>query len=134
MFLHPLLLASLAAGAVLKHSNSVKETTCKGETYQYQELAGYGLIKSNARDKFGDTIGGIGSAISIPRASCKRGKHGAYTGTLFATPDRGWNTQGAYCQIQIMVPLTLTLYQAPSIIRTASTSSASPSRPTGVLQ
>lgn len=40
----------------------VNSTTCNGKSYSYNELAGYGLIPSDARDKFGDTIGGIGSA------------------------------------------------------------------------
>lgn len=40
----------------------VNSTTCNGKSYAYNELAGYGLIPGNATDKFGDTIGGIGSA------------------------------------------------------------------------
>lgn len=40
----------------------VNSTTCNGKSYSYNELAGFGIIPSNATDKFGDTIGGIGSA------------------------------------------------------------------------
>ncbi|MCJ1378722.1 hypothetical protein MMC17_001821 [Xylographa soralifera] len=43
----------------------VTQTTCNSETYTYQQLAGYGFIPFNARDKYGDTIGGIGSAIAL---------------------------------------------------------------------
>lgn len=41
---------------------AVNSTTCNGKSYSYNELAGYGLIPGNETDKFGDTIGGIGSA------------------------------------------------------------------------
>lgn len=41
---------------------AVNSTTCNGKSYSYNELAGYGILSGNARDKFGDTIGGIGSA------------------------------------------------------------------------
>lgn len=41
---------------------AVNSTTCNGKSYSYDELAGYGILPGNARDKFGDTIGGIGSA------------------------------------------------------------------------
>ena len=72
----------------------VNQTTCNGAQYTYESLAGYGLIPSNARDKFGDTIGGIGSSIVLDRKSWKKSKSGSYTGILYAIPDRGWNTQG----------------------------------------
>lgn len=68
-------------------------TTCNGQTYTYQELAGYGYIPSDARDKFGDTLGGFGSSIAIDRKTWRRdGK--SYKGLLYALPDRGWNTEG----------------------------------------
>ena len=74
-------------------SAQVNTTICNGKTYAYEELAGYGLIASNATDKFRDTIGGIGSAIAIDRLSWQR-IGDSYTGLLYAIPDRGWNTQG----------------------------------------
>ncbi|KAH7356216.1 esterase-like activity of phytase-domain-containing protein [Pyrenochaeta sp. MPI-SDFR-AT-0127] len=74
----------------------VNVTTCNGEKYIYEELAGYGKLASNVRDKFGDTIGGIGSAIALDKGSRKRSKDkkGTYSGILYGLPDRGWNTQG----------------------------------------
>lgn len=73
--------------------SAVNTTTCNGQTYVYEELAGYGKIASNARDKAGDTLGGIGSSIAIDARSWRRvGK--SYTGLLYAVPDRGWNTEG----------------------------------------
>lgn len=75
---------------------SVNVTTCNGKTYTYSALAGYGKLASDARDKFGDTIGGIGSAIALDKKSwkSKKGKKEAYQGIVYGLPDRGWNTQG----------------------------------------
>lgn len=70
---------------------AVNTTTCNGLFYAYTELAGYGFISGNARDKFGDTIGGIGSAIALDQSSWTRSADGlTYTGLLWALPDRGW--------------------------------------------
>lgn len=66
------------------------QTTCNQEQYTYQELAGYGFVPSNARDKYGDTLGGYGSAIAIDRTSWSKSPNGSYTGLLWAVPDRGW--------------------------------------------
>ncbi|KAF4556109.1 Hypothetical protein D9617_1g079840 [Elsinoe fawcettii] len=72
----------------------VKETTCGGKKYTYERLAGYGFIASDAVDKFGDNLGGLGSAVFVEKGSWRRRWDGSYTGTLWALPDRGWNTQG----------------------------------------
>lgn len=68
-------------------------TTCNGKKYVYEELAGYGKLASDFRDKYGDTVGGIGSAIALDKKSAKY-KKGTYTGIIYGLPDRGWNTQG----------------------------------------
>lgn len=73
-----------------KSKNVVSQVDCNGKTYQYEELAGYGVVPSNARDKAGDTLGGFGSSIVLDEKSWKKGKDGTYKGTLFALPDRGW--------------------------------------------
>lgn len=99
MVLSSILFAGLASAlAARQASASVNQATCNGKRYTYEELAGYGAIPSDARDRFGDTIGGLGSAISIPRASWKKLPDGSYSGFLWATPDRGWNTQGSDCR------------------------------------
>jgi hypothetical protein len=86
--------ASLVACAPTTSSpKAVSTTTCNGKTYIYEEMAGYGFLPSNARDKKGDTLGGIGSSIAIDRSSWKKTGN-SYTGLLYALPDRGWNTQG----------------------------------------
>ncbi|KAF7925170.1 hypothetical protein BELL_0363g00060 [Botrytis elliptica] len=82
-------------GLAAAQSNSyVNQTICNGNTYTYQALGGYGYIPGTARDKFGDTIGGIGSAIAIDTKSWEKLENGSYTGVLWALPDRGWNTEG----------------------------------------
>lgn len=68
----------------------VNSTTCNGKTYVYEELAGYGFVVSDAVDKFGDTLGGIGSAIYLDKKSWTKSCNGTYTGTLWGLPDRGW--------------------------------------------
>ncbi|KAF1842623.1 uncharacterized protein K460DRAFT_189433 [Cucurbitaria berberidis CBS 394.84] len=75
---------------------AVNATTCNGKKYVYEGLAGYGKLASDARDKFGDTIGGIGSAIALDKSSIKKNKSkkGTYSGIIYGLPDRGWNTQG----------------------------------------
>jgi hypothetical protein len=73
----------------------VNVTTCNGKKYIYEELAGYGKLPANFRDKYGDTLGGIGSAIALDHKKSKWSKSkNAYQGVIFGLPDRGWNTQG----------------------------------------
>ncbi|KAL8994279.1 MAG: hypothetical protein Q9169_005695 [Polycauliona sp. 2 TL-2023] len=81
---------------ILRSANNqiVNQTTCNGKQYTYQQLAGYGFVPSNARDSSGDNLGGWGSAIAIDQKTWRKLKNGTYTGTLYAVPDRGWNTQG----------------------------------------
>jgi hypothetical protein len=70
---------------------AVNVTTCNGKKYTYEGLAGFGKLPSDARDKFGDTIG-LGSAMALDKASCKKSKDkkGAYSGIIWGLPDRGW--------------------------------------------
>lgn len=90
-------LATVGTASVLQPRQStttvVNQTTCNGKQYTYQGLAGYGFIPSNATDKQGDTIGGIGSSIAFDRASWHKTATG-YSGIVYAIPDRGWNTEG----------------------------------------
>ncbi|KAI1326559.1 esterase-like activity of phytase-domain-containing protein [Xylariaceae sp. FL0255] len=74
--------------------NAVNSTTCNSANYVYEELAGYGFVLGNATDKFGDTLGGIGSATYIDPSSWKKNCNGSYSGILWGLPDRGWNTEG----------------------------------------
>ncbi|KAK8039748.1 hypothetical protein PG993_008159 [Apiospora rasikravindrae] len=73
---------------------AVNTTTCASKTYTYHDLAGYGFIAADAVDKFGDTLGGLGSAAHMDGAHWAKLDNGSYTGTLWSLPDRGWNTEG----------------------------------------
>ncbi|KAK5702342.1 hypothetical protein LTS12_028357, partial [Elasticomyces elasticus] len=83
-----------AAAAAVQGKHVVNQTTCGDNTYQYNGLAGYGYVPSNATDKYGDTLGGYGSSIAIDQSSWKKTGNGSYSGMVYALPDRGWNTNG----------------------------------------
>ncbi|KHN99057.1 outer membrane autotransporter [Metarhizium album ARSEF 1941] len=84
-------MASVAsAGSAAPPSSHAFSTTCAAKAYTYNQLAGYGLVPSDARDKFGDTIS-LGSSIAMASWSWKGFR---YEGKLYGLPDRGWNTQG----------------------------------------
>ncbi|KAI0186228.1 esterase-like activity of phytase-domain-containing protein [Xylaria flabelliformis] len=98
MMTRALLAATLVAytsGAALENRvTGVNSTTCNGHSYVYDELAGYGFVPSNAVDKFGDTLGGLGSSLHLDRSKWEKHWNGSYTGILWSLPDRGWNTEG----------------------------------------
>ncbi|RDW86748.1 esterase-like/phytase family protein [Aspergillus mulundensis] len=76
------------------HPNSVNTTTCGGISYAYTDLEGYGFIKSNARDKYGDTLAGLGSSAALEKDSWRKNNSTSYSGIFYLLPDRGWNTNG----------------------------------------
>jgi hypothetical protein len=79
-----------AVSAITTPTTFVSQTTCNGKTYTYEELAGYGFVPNDARDMFGDTMGGFGSAIALDRSRWRKNHDGSYSGLLYALPDRGW--------------------------------------------
>jgi len=92
-----LLQFSLAKPTPTSTQTPVSEATCNSKVYTYEELSGYGFVPSDARDKFGDTIGGFGSAIALDKRSWKKTRKGhqdTYEGILYGLPDRGWNALG----------------------------------------
>jgi hypothetical protein len=112
------LLTPTLATPLTKHTDPVASTTCNGKTYVYEELAGYGLLPSDFRDKTGDTLGGIGSSIALDLTTWKKkgpkhkshdSKGDTYTGILYAIPDRGWNTQGTQNTQSRIQKLAITL-------------------------
>lgn len=81
------------AGDVVRRAESqsiVNQTKCDDRKYIYRGLAGYGLLPSDARDRFGDTLGGFGSSIALDRKAWKKTRRGNYEGILYGLPDRGW--------------------------------------------
>jgi len=91
------LLASTVHATPTKYKNApqpvVNSTVCNGESYVYEEFAGYGFLPSDFRDKFGDTAGGWGSSATIDHTTWKK-TGDSYSGILWGIPDRGWNTEG----------------------------------------
>ena len=82
--------ATLSAGAAAAQQSVVFE----GSTFVNRGPVGVARVPSDARDQFGDTLGGFGSAMAMDLNSWKKNRDGSYTGTLLMVPDRGWNTQG----------------------------------------
>ncbi|ANB14804.1 hypothetical protein AWJ20_2415 [Sugiyamaella lignohabitans] len=87
---------ALAAPAAASSSSApvVNTVTVGSTTFTNHGLVGAGSLPSNARDQFGDTIGGIGSAIAFDQSSFTLNADGTYSGVLYTQPDRGWNTEG----------------------------------------
>ncbi|KAJ6140266.1 hypothetical protein N7471_006752 [Penicillium samsonianum] len=79
---------------ILLGSAPISQTTCSSQRYNYYGLAAYGLVPSNATDRYGDTLGGFGSAVTFYQSAWNKGQDGSYDGIIWAMPDRGWNTNG----------------------------------------
>jgi hypothetical protein len=89
----PLIVVSAdAAPGCSAHYNStvVNTTTCGGITYTYTGLEGYGFVESNARDKYGDTLAGLGSSAALEKGSWHKKNSSSYSGIFYLLPDRGW--------------------------------------------
>ncbi|QRW26490.1 hypothetical protein RhiXN_12151 [Rhizoctonia solani] len=67
--------------------------TLGGQTFVNQGLVGFGYIPASARDSYGETLGGLGSAIALQKGTFKAGSNGTFTGRLIAQPDRGYNVE-----------------------------------------
>ncbi|GES57505.1 peptidase M35 deuterolysin [Aspergillus terreus] len=106
--------AAAVAIALPNASTIVNQTTCGGHTYAYAGLEGYGYLPSNAVDKYGDTLGGIGSSAAIDQTSWRRTGPGSYSGIVWCLPDRGWNTNGTLNFQSRLHKLALTLQLAPN--------------------
>src|SRR3954471_11516115 len=64
-----------------------------GAAFINKGLVGVGRVPADAKDKLGDTLGGIGSGMVADVSSWKRDGD-KYTGVFYMLPDRGWNTEG----------------------------------------
>ncbi|KAI0124925.1 3-phytase [Xylariales sp. AK1849] len=119
LLLTAVMAAMVVGGVITPRANNtvagaVNSTTCNGKEYVYEELAGYGSVVSDAVDKFGDTLGGLGSAIHMERNAWKKTSSGSYTGTLWTLPDRGWNTEGTLNYVPRVHKFTVTYTPAPN--------------------
>ncbi|KAG9223789.1 hypothetical protein CCMSSC00406_0004870 [Pleurotus cornucopiae] len=66
----------------------------RGQTFINKGVVGFGLIPSDFRESTGDTLGGIGSAMTLKLGTWAKTSSGTYTGTLVMHPDRGFNVDG----------------------------------------
>src|SRR5581483_6399255 len=82
----------LAASAAL--GAETQSVNFDGATFVNEGLVAVGRVPSDAKDKLGDTLGGIGSGMVADVGSWKKDGN-SYTGTLYMLPDRGWNTEGS---------------------------------------
>jgi hypothetical protein len=82
---------SLSLFAATAHAQSVD---FGGGTFVNKGLVAVGRVPSDAKDKLGDTLGGIGSGMVADVKSWKKDGD-TYSGTIYFLPDRGWNTEGS---------------------------------------
>jgi hypothetical protein len=87
-------LATLFTIAAAGTAAAQQSVTFEGASFVNKGLVGVARVPSDARDQFGDTLGGFGSAMAMEPRSWHKNRDGSYSGTLFMVPDRGWNTQG----------------------------------------
>ena len=84
-----------------------------GQYFINNGLVGVGRIPAATKDKFGETLGSF-SALTHDASSWKRTTNGAYTGTFYMQPDRGYNNPGTTNWRARFFTLALTF--SPSLI------------------
>jgi hypothetical protein len=92
--LFPSLVAIALAASPAAVAAEAQSVAFDGVTFVNKGLVGVGRIPADAKDKLGDTLGGIGSGMVADIASWKR-EGDTYSGVLYMLPDRGWNTEGS---------------------------------------
>ncbi|KAK0534161.1 hypothetical protein OC842_002740 [Tilletia horrida] len=60
-----------------------------GRTFVNKGLVAFGRVSGDAKDSYGESLGGFGSAIALE--SFKKQRDGTYVASLRAQPDRGYN-------------------------------------------
>src|SRR5688572_9303130 len=89
----PSLLALSVALGVPTFASESQSVSFEGAEFVNKGLVAVGRVPADAKDKLGDTLGGIGSGLVADLASWKRDGD-RYSGTFYMLPDRGWNTEG----------------------------------------
>ncbi|WP_395023347.1 esterase-like activity of phytase family protein [Dongia sp.] len=82
---------SFAASAAM--AVEAQSVTFEGAAFVNKGLVGVGRVPADAKDKLGDTLGGIGSGMVADVKTWKR-EGDTYSGVFYMLPDRGWNTEG----------------------------------------
>jgi len=80
---------AFAAGA---HADDV--VNFGGAKFVNKGLVGVARVPASAKDKFGESSS-LGSAIALDLDDWRKDRDGSFSGTLYALPDRGWNTEGS---------------------------------------
>lgn len=88
-----LLALAAALGAPAAMAVEVQSVSVEGAVFVNKGLVGVGRVPADARDKLGDTLGGIGSGMVADLKTWKR-EGDSYSGVFYMLPDRGWNTEG----------------------------------------
>ncbi|CAO1618790.1 unnamed protein product [Parajaminaea phylloscopi] len=90
---HPLSQRHLTARAEDSAASSAASAVSLDSTkYVSHGLVAFGRIANTALDSFGESLGGLGSAIALEAFQAK--KDGSYTGSIRLQPDRGHNQGG----------------------------------------
>ncbi|GAA5900784.1 hypothetical protein JCM5296_004894 [Sporobolomyces johnsonii] len=89
--LYTLTFTAAMAGLAAAATTALPYTsTVDGTDYVWKSTVAYGELPATLVDAFGDSLGGIGSAIAVKR--WRSNGDGTYSGTIVAQPDRGHNT------------------------------------------
>jgi hypothetical protein len=88
-----LALAAAALGAPAAIAAEAQSVTVDGAVFVNRGLVGVGRVPADAKDKLGDTLGGLGSGMAADLSQWQR-KGDTYSGVFYMLPDRGWNTEG----------------------------------------
>ena len=112
MFLTRLLpVLLLCTGALV--AQPVATVTVNNQTFVNQGLVGVGRMPADLKDKFGETFGSF-SAFTFQPGSWQRNPNGSYSGTLFAQPDRGYNSVGTTNYVPRFNKITVAFTPAPA--------------------
>ncbi|KAK0554089.1 hypothetical protein OC845_000903 [Tilletia horrida] len=83
--------AAVVAAGPVSFNKRATSVSFDGRTFVNKGLAGFGRISGDSKDSYGESLGGLGSAIALD--SWTKNADGTYSGVLIAQPDRGHNTQ-----------------------------------------
>ena len=101
----------LCTGALV--AQPVATVTVNNQTFVNQGLVGVGRMPADLKDKFGETFGSF-SAFTFQPGSWQRNPNGSYSGTLFAQPDRGYNSVGTTNYVPRFNKITVAFTPAPA--------------------
>jgi hypothetical protein len=90
----PLSRSALAAaiGLLTLAPAAQAQVVLNGSSFTVQGLVGVGRMAANMRDEHGETFGSISGLVADPATWARNGN--AYSGTFYASPDRGYNVAG----------------------------------------